>query len=84
MPKVKGFRNPDRWQRVGINIEKALVEAEKSSGMTRADICKKLDISKTTLWARLRKPDKFTLGELRAIATLANKSYPELLSEIVK
>ena len=80
----KGYKEPSRTVKLRVNIENAINEAEKYSNMTRDDICKSMNFCNSTLWSRLKDPDKFTLGELRVIAMLSGRKYPEFLSEIVK
>ena len=80
----KGYKEPTRTAKLRVNIENALNEAETYSNMSRADVCKTMNLSSTTLWSRLKTPDRFTLGELRVIATLSGKKYSDFLSELVR
>ena len=80
----KGYKEPTRTVRLRVNIENALNEAETFSNMSRDDICKSMKVCNSTLWSRLKDPEKFTLGELRGIAVLSGKKYSDFLSEIVK
>lgn len=80
----KGYKEPSRSTKLRVNIENVLNEAESYSNMKRVDVCKLMNLCPSTLWARLKTPEKFTLGELRVIAMLSGKNFSEFLSELVK
>ena len=80
---AKGYKEPSRVVRLRVNIKNALYEAETYSNMTRDEICKAMKICPTTLWARLKEPDQFTLSELRVVAMLSGRPFSQFLSDIV-
>jgi len=59
-------------------------EAENYSGMSRSELLHEMKISSSTLWRRLQAPEDFTLRDLRTLALLSGKSFPDFLSELVQ
>lgn len=80
----KGYKQPTRIVRLRVNIENAIHEAETYSNCSREELCKALDMSRSTLWSRLKNPDSFTLSELRILSLLSGREYADFLSDIVK
>lgn len=83
MPR-KGYKAPTREKKLRVQIENAINEARKYSDMNDAELCAALGMCRTTLWTRLKDPDKFTLGELRVLAMLSGCEYSAFLEKIVK
>ena len=84
MARAKSYKPPNRVLKLQTNLENAINEAKKYSGMERSEVCKSMKMCNATLWSRLQTPDNFTLGELRVIAMLSGKDFSEFLSELVK
>ncbi len=84
MPKVKYYKPPSRTLKLQTKIENALNEAENYSGMSRPELLHAMKTSPSTLWRRIQSPEEFTLKELRTIALLSGRSFPEFLSELVQ
>ena len=84
MAKTKGYKQPTRTTKLRVELEHKINEAKTYSDMNERELCLSLGMSASTLWARLRNPDNFTLGELRILAMLSGYDYSTFLSEIVK
>ena len=58
-------------------MDKALLQYEMNKkGITFSDLCKKLDISRTTLYRKCNGKSEFTQGEIQAIVDLLNLESP--------
>ena len=58
-------------------MDKALLQYEMNKkGITISDLCKKLDISRTTLYRKCNGKSEFTQGEIQAIVDLLNLESP--------
>ena len=84
MPKQKTYKAPTRQQKLRVQIENAIHAAMSYSGMNQSELCDALGMCRSTLFARVRNPDTFSLGELRTIAMLSGNDYSTFLSELVR
>ena len=84
MAVVKSYKAPSRTLRLRTNLQNAMHEAKVFSGMSEDELCRALNMCRTTLWAYLKEPDKFNLFHLRVIARLSGKDFSVFLSDLVK
>lgn len=84
MALAKSYKAPNRTLRLRTNLQNAIHEAKAYSGMSEEELCRALNMCRTTLWSYLKEPEKFNLSHLRMIAMLSGKEFSVFLSELVK
>ena len=84
MARAKGFKAPNRTQRLRVNLQNAINEAKTYSDMNEQEFCNALHMCRSTLWSYLKEPERFNLSHLRMIAMLSGQDFSEFLAELVK